>query len=225
MRLPLAAAAALLLPALTLPRGAAAAPGQWSLTLTPGWAAPAGHSGKGDRFQDENGGSFHMGAGVNYELEEYGWLGLELGLSTGHPFEGRFDRLDLDGDGRPDSVTYVSGMRTKSFHVTPVIKVGGSFDLDIRYYFSLGAGPYVYWRDGGDAAVSGTGTTGQSLTGRIVPFAPSSNAYMGFNIGHGLGYEVADGVELGVDVRYHMVFRPGELAGIVIPGGRLTVLF
>lgn len=218
-------AAAPLFLALIRPASASAAPGQWSLTLTPGWAAPAGHSGKGDRFQDENGGSFHMGAGLNYELEEYGWFGVEMGLSTGHKFEGRFDRLDLDGDRTNDSVTYTSDMRTVSFHLTPIMKVGGSFEADIRYYFSLGAGPYFYWRDAGTATLTGTGTTGASLNGKTVPFANSSHAYMGFNIGHGLGYEVADHVELGMDVRYHMVFRPGELSGIIIPGGRLTVLF
>ncbi len=211
---------AVLLVALTAAK-AQAGKGQWSLSLTPGVAAPVGEG----RFKSEHGTSLHLLTAVNYEVEDGYWYGLELGYSAGHKFHGKMAEADFDGDGRKDSVSFSSDIDETMMNVTPTIRAGGLIADEVKYSFTLGMGLYAFWTGSGHAALSGTGSTGASLNGARVPFAGSSNAYGGLSLGHTLGYEIRDFFELALDLRYHLIFRPHGGVGLAVPGLRFGWLF
>ncbi len=204
---------------------AGASEGGWTLLLSPGFSFPVGKPGQGDRFHTQHEGSFHMQASIDYEVEEGGWVGAELGYSTGHRFKGVMNSSDFDGDGAADSVSFDSDIDTAIFHLTPFLKVGGPLNPFLNFYFSVGAGLYSFWSRAGTASLSGAGTTGTSLSALRVPFDRAANSFFGFNLGHGLGYEVAESLEMGINLRYHLIFQPGDTTGIAIPGAQLLYYF
>ena len=197
--------------------------GQWSLSLSPGISVPVGEPG--DSFENQHRTSSHLQAALNYEVDDGGWVGVELGYSAGHKFRGRMNGTDFDGDRKVDAVTFTSDIDTKMLYLTPTVKVGGSLDAGLKYYFGVGAGLYTFWSGSGRAILSGRTAAGGDVTGTTVPFAEAANSYTGLNIGHALGYEITDNFELDVDIRYHMIFQPENVAGIVVPALRFTFLF
>lgn len=201
---------------------ASAEQGQWSASLSPGFAATAGPKGA---FGNQNGNSSHLIAGLDYEVQDGYWYGLEIGYSGGHRYEGRLEGEDLDKDGREDALTFTSDVDTKMLQLTPVLKAGGSYTDDLEYAFVVGGGLYSFFRPAGSAILEGTTTNGLNVTGRTVPLAKSSNAFFGLDLGHTLTYGVSGAFKIGLDVRYHIVFMSGGTAGIVVPAARFGFLF
>lgn len=193
--------------------------GQWSVSLTPGFAAPVGS------FARQNGNSLNVLAGLNYEVQDGYWYGLELGYSGGHRRQGRLDGEDFDKDGSDDAVAFTSNMDTMMLHVNPVLKAGGEYTDDLRYCFIVGPGLYSFFRDAGSIILEGATTNQTSVAGRTVPVGKAANTFFGLDLGHTLGYEVSSAFEVGLDVRYHLVFMPGGPSGVVVPGFRFAFLF
>jgi hypothetical protein len=212
-------AAAILLPAWT---SGMAEKGQWSASLSPGFAATAGPKGS---FGNENGNSVHILAGLDYEVEDGYFYGLEIGYSGSHRYQGRLEGEDLDKDGKLDDLTFTSDMDTKMLQVTPVLKVGGSYTDDLKYNFVVGGGLYSFFRPAGTLILEGTTTNGTLVTSRTMPSGTSSNAFFGLDLGHTLTYGVTSAFDIGLDVRYHIVFMSGGTAGIVVPALRFAFLF
>lgn len=208
-------------PALT----ASADVGDWSATVTPGFSIPSGNPGSDGEFQSQNGPSFNIRTTVSYELEPDGWVGMELGYSTGHRFQGVMSSRDLDGDGLLDNASFDSDIKTSVLHLTPYIRIGAPLASFMTYNLAIGAGIYSFFKDAGTATLTGRGTTGTDLSSTKIPFAGSINSFFGLNIGQSLTYEVVESFELGLDVSYHLLFMPGDLAGIVMPGARMVYSF
>ncbi|MBI5881585.1 MAG: hypothetical protein HZB91_00540 [Elusimicrobia bacterium] len=196
--------------------------GQWSVSLSPGFAAPVGPVG---RFGNQHGNSVHILTGLDYEVEDGYWYGLEIGYSGGHRYQGKLEGEDLDKDGKTDALEFTSDSDTKMLQITPVLKVGGNYTDDLKYAFIVGCGLYSFFRSDGTAILEGTTTNGTSVTGRTLPAGRTSNAYFGLDSGHTLTYGVTSNFDIGLDVRYHIVFMPGGTAGIVVPGLRFSFLF
>lgn len=220
----LACCAALLAPA-------SAFEGRWSAAVSPGVAIPVGQGLEGGGYELVNDSSFHMQAAAGYEFVEgpHGvWLGLEAGFSPGHAFAGRIVSTDFDGDGTRDSLAFASDTERESFHAVPTVRARGTLEMagdQVTYYFSVGGGAYSFWGRAGLGTLSGRGSSGADLSGRTFPIAASSNSFFGLTLGHGLGYEVTDLFEIGLDLRYHMVFKPHDPAQLVVPSVRLGFHF
>lgn len=211
-----------------------AEPGNWKLGLSPGYAIPIGDfKNYTEEIEDPPGaikisfeGSFALQAYLDYQFTETSSLGLELGHTFGSEWKVKNISVDIDEDGLPDDqVSLTNDAKYKMLQITPVAKFGKTFGK-FRPYGALGAGLYHTWRKAGKHTYSGICSSGYDMTGYTESFDKESHSYFGINVGAGTEFKINDNLVLGVDIRYHRIFEPGDPdVEFILPTARLAILF
>ncbi len=102
----------------------------------------------------------------------------------------------------------LSGVTFTTWGLTPFVKTSKEVDLGGRkcnLYGEFGLGFY-----GSKAAVGGITATSTDL---------------GFNLGGGIMYPIADKMQLGFDLKYHYVATSGDAVTYLVPGAKFTYSF
>lgn len=156
--------------------------------------------------------SFGATLGGAYQFNDLWAFGGELSYATGHHLGGKYTDHDFDSpkDGSNETITFTSEAKLYWFGMSPYVRIGRwieSEEVLYRPYFQFGAGLYQVWYKEGFTTLEGRTSKNVKLTNQKILQRGIVDTNVGLNFGIGVDQRVTDRLGVGIDLRYHHIYK------------------